>query len=224
MQQSTSSSAVIGWALFLLISIPTSAAAAFLPIVTIWETPNATGGTYTISVDSTQSDYNWYIDAFAVTASSEVTGTTTDRDDWSADLISIAQWDSGQNYEIEGPSGGLFPVFSTGAGGVGTFAEVFGAGPRAAVFWTSYYTANTIGANATSSQFYWLDGVPASTAFVQVTGGPNGTEYLSCPVGVGGSGGECTALETGAIPLPAAAWLFGSGLLGLIGMARRKKA
>jgi hypothetical protein len=27
-----------------------------------------------------------------------------------------------------------------------------------------------------------------------------------------------------AIPLPAAAWLFGSGLLGLVGMARRKKA
>jgi hypothetical protein len=26
-----------------------------------------------------------------------------------------------------------------------------------------------------------------------------------------------------AIPVPAAAWLFGSGLLGLIGVARRKK-
>ena len=27
-----------------------------------------------------------------------------------------------------------------------------------------------------------------------------------------------------AVPVPAAAWLFGSGLLGLIGIARRKKA
>jgi hypothetical protein len=27
-----------------------------------------------------------------------------------------------------------------------------------------------------------------------------------------------------ATPVPAAVWLFGSGLLGLIGMARRKKA
>jgi len=26
-----------------------------------------------------------------------------------------------------------------------------------------------------------------------------------------------------AVPLPAAAWLFGSGLLGLTGMARRKQ-
>ena len=30
--------------------------------------------------------------------------------------------------------------------------------------------------------------------------------------------------DVGAVPVPAAAWLFGSGLLGLIGVARRKKA
>ena len=28
----------------------------------------------------------------------------------------------------------------------------------------------------------------------------------------------------GIIPVPAALWLFGSGLLGLVGIARRKKA
>ena len=37
------------------------------------------------------------------------------------------------------------------------------------------------------------------------------------------SGTEC-AFDTSAVPVPAAVWLFGSGLLGLIGMARRKKA
>ncbi len=31
-------------------------------------------------------------------------------------------------------------------------------------------------------------------------------------------------LNTSPVPLPAAAWLFGSGLLGLMGVARRKKA
>lgn len=30
-------------------------------------------------------------------------------------------------------------------------------------------------------------------------------------------------INVGAVPIPAAAWLFGSGLLGLVGIARRKK-
>lgn len=33
-----------------------------------------------------------------------------------------------------------------------------------------------------------------------------------------------TSFETSAVPVPAATWLFGSGLLGLVGMARRKAA
>jgi len=37
------------------------------------------------------------------------------------------------------------------------------------------------------------------------------------------SGSACT-FDTSAIPIPAAVWLFGSGLIGLVGIARRKKA
>ena len=33
-----------------------------------------------------------------------------------------------------------------------------------------------------------------------------------------------SAYGVSAVPIPAAAWLFGSGLLGLVGIARRKKA
>ncbi len=35
---------------------------------------------------------------------------------------------------------------------------------------------------------------------------------------------ERITLTTSPVPVPAAAWLFGSGLLGLIGIARRKQA
>jgi hypothetical protein len=43
--------------------------------------------------------------------------------------------------------------------------------------------------------------------------------------GVDGSGVGIGGLYTlSAVPVPAAAWLFGSGLLGLIGIARRKKS
>jgi hypothetical protein len=37
-------------------------------------------------------------------------------------------------------------------------------------------------------------------------------------------GGEAKGTLGGVVPIPPAAWLFGSGLLGMIGIARRKKA
>ena len=33
--------------------------------------------------------------------------------------------------------------------------------------------------------------------------------------------GDCSSTSVSAVPVPAAAWLFGSGLIGLVGMARR---
>ena len=38
-----------------------------------------------------------------------------------------------------------------------------------------------------------------------------------------GSGNSLTVLSVSEVPVPAAIWLFGSGLLGLIGISRRKK-
>ena len=39
-----------------------------------------------------------------------------------------------------------------------------------------------------------------------------------------GSNVDTVTVNIGAVPVPAAVWLFGSGLLGLVGMAKRKKA
>jgi hypothetical protein len=39
-----------------------------------------------------------------------------------------------------------------------------------------------------------------------------------------GSGNSMTVTSITTVPVPAAVWLFGSGLLGLVGMARRKAA
>jgi hypothetical protein len=52
--------------------------------------------------------------------------------------------------------------------------------------------------------------------------------YLIVFEGLDGSGGRLSgntlAVDLAPIPIPAAIWLFGSGLLGLVGIARRKKA
>ncbi|PCJ83805.1 MAG: hypothetical protein COA54_14955 [Thiotrichaceae bacterium] len=74
------------------------------------------------------------------------------------------------------------------------------------------------------SHFYW-----SGTEFAPVTGSAWGFQF--------GNGGQSTrnkvndlfawAVQSGdvsAVPVPAAAWLFGSGLLGLVGVARRKSA
>ena len=59
------------------------------------------------------------------------------------------------------------------------------------------------------------------------------TAYVGFTSGTGGDWGNHDILTweyidsyapIGAVPVPAAVWLFGSGLLGLVGMARRKKA
>ena len=42
--------------------------------------------------------------------------------------------------------------------------------------------------------------------------------------GWGGGSMDVTIMDVSAVPVPAAVWLFGSGLLGLIGIARRKAA
>ena len=34
--------------------------------------------------------------------------------------------------------------------------------------------------------------------------------------------GDCSVTSVSAVPVPAAAWLFGSGIIGLVGLARRK--
>jgi hypothetical protein len=60
-----------------------------------------------------------------------------------------------------------------------------------------------------------------NTANGTATSLDNGTGYGTGPIHFGVDGG-LTFAPTAVVPIPAAAWLFGSGLLGLVGMARVK--
>jgi len=51
-----------------------------------------------------------------------------------------------------------------------------------------------------------------------------GSDYCQNVTGICVANGFITELSVSRVPLPAAAWTFGSGLLGLAGMARRKRA
>ena len=52
----------------------------------------------------------------------------------------------------------------------------------------------------------------------------DGIQFNGAKIDPGGHGWAVRAGDVSAVPVPAAVWLFGSGLLGLVGMARRKKA
>ena len=110
-----------------------------------------------------------------------------------------------------GVGGVVFAEFFSELGGGGTSkAEIlFGGGP---IFpntaWTSYATTATTGPDVSG-------GV---TLQLKVDCGAN----PSCASDVYFDNVSVTA-DVSAVPVPAAVWLFGSGLLGLIGVARRKK-
>jgi len=68
--------------------------------------------------------------------------------------------------------------------------------------------------------------VGATAAFLEIVQaignigtGPGGENWLAGEIFI-----DDVYLGVAAVPVPAAVWLFGSGLLGLIGVARRKKA
>ncbi len=78
------------------------------------------------------------------------------------------------------------------------------------------WTGVLVSAGNTGSSWGGLDNMPYSECFRITIRGPGG----SGSGGTGDSGAGCS-MAVSAVPIPAAVWLFASGLLGLAGFARR---
>ena len=74
---------------------------------------------------------------------------------------------------------------------------------------------NLIGGPSSSAQSISINNIAAGNYYALVTGNPTGS-----------SGGSYTVAMAALtpVPVPASVWLFGSGLLGLVGVTRRKAA
>ena len=71
------------------------------------------------------------------------------------------------------------------------------------------------------SSIFFGDYLPTGTGFLGIVADQGQGEFVE----VNFSGSAVFGVDdvrTGAVPIPAAVWLFGSGLIGLIGLARRK--
>ena len=112
---------------------------------------------------------------------------------------------------LTGAGGVIFvELFSELDGGGVSKAEIFGNGPLNPQSGWNHYVWNT-------------------TLGPDVAGGVTLQLKTSCGP-VEGCGVDAyfdrisITTDVSAVPVPAAVWLFGSGLLGLVGVARRKKA
>jgi len=216
---------IIG-SLLLVVSSWAQAATVALPDIYVTKVINTNNdsGTYTITINQPPliGIQPWYLSAWGI-INQGATSVDTDLTGWTGELFDDTMWDTGIIFETDVP----FPAtpifrFATGAGGIGDFTSVFGPGySQAAVFWVSDYFANPVeGLVATSSNFTWDGGTGNSTAFAVISNATSG-EHLACNIGVGGTATLGCAPIVNPVPIPAAVWLFASGLLGLIGVARK---
>jgi hypothetical protein len=145
---------------------------------------------------------------FITTSFSDATGNIATKNagnlqHWSgldADITTINSNAGGGN-SVEGPAAataGVWDLNSTTG-----ISAWYGNGPG---------TSNSIGA---SQKLFFVTGGGTSLAKVAFSN-PNGETATLSAAGVAFTGGSAVT------PLPAAVWLFGSGLLGLTGIARRK--
>jgi len=90
---------------------------------------------------------------------------------------------------------------------------------------TVSYTINQGPAPIAMTTWNYADGVLTDDGIggSPLTGGPFPGFNINLDIGSGNSL-TLTSVTTSVVPIPAAAWLFGSGLIALIGLARRKKA
>lgn len=160
-----------------------------------------------------------------------VTVDVTNRPNSKQDLIGVAGVDTG----------GITPILSTAANyfnpAESSFHDFYSI--NAARFSTGEpvadpapFDVNSILLDFGNQNFFSGEAAVADLSFFErlptdITSLLSGINALTPFVtGVGGSLYDLTNAQVTntVVPIPAAAWLFGSGLLGLVGIARRKKA
>ena len=159
---------------------------------------------------------------FAGAGSNTPTGTTTEGALWNFNYYinidspteTLADYDITIFYDFD-------TAFDNGPAGLGTIDVTSGilGGPNP--------TTTTLVEGSENLLFgYLASGIPGLVNAPAGAFDPNalGEYNFGISVGQSGWGVENVRMDVQVVPVPAAVWLFGSGLLGLIGVARRKKA
>jgi hypothetical protein len=95
--------------------------------------------------------------------------------------------------------------------------------PLATTTWNTTTTCSPPSTCIGNSASGWIPLIPDSIGGSPMPTGPFAGYSINLDLGTPGSM-VLTSIEASPVPIPAAAWLFGSGLIGLLGVARRKAA
>jgi hypothetical protein len=175
----------------------------------------------------TQSDVKWFfsgVDNSGTNAASSVKRFLTS----SANSSQTATNGQLDNYIGSGNAGGIYSVYQSGSNGPSASTKVDGA-PGA---WdtnfgldaTSAYLAS-LGDSVGLFYFARSAGTGATTTAAATTQFGNATGYATVKLAANGDFTYALAgAPVSAVPVPAAAWLFGSGLLSLGAFVRRRTA
>ena len=126
---------------------------------------------------------------------------------WTAQIVTRAEWES-DSFTFTDPNGWTPPAPSSIDWDT-AFPAPFPEGhSKVVAYWLGAGSASPILAGGTSLEGFWTDVNPDG-------------EWPG--IGLDIDGNSIPAFVS-SIPLPPAIWLFGSGLLGLVGMTRNKKA
>jgi hypothetical protein len=167
------------------------------------------GGQYAGGGNATSTNGNSKAPGAAKAVFTSANGTATNANVLTKNLTGLEPFLNGLNSDIVQSTGGLFPLTTaseTSAGSVSVGAESrYG-------FWSNLDFASLGG---TAMQLFGFSG-NGTTGKLQ--------SYILGTATLDASGNLTIAGTPSTVPLPAAVWLFGSGLLGLFGVSRRRTA
>lgn len=160
---------------------------------------------YTVINNSGSDIYAFFI------ANDVATNVGTINNGWNSRTIDAFEWDSAEsNVNFLGAADN--PIYTAD---LGLFADLFTGYEQAIMYTFNVYNQNGLDANP--------DALPIAAGATRA-GFSFTTEILASPfIAIDQSGlivGQGEAVHV--VPVPAAVWLFGSGLMGLVGCARRK--
>jgi len=159
--------------------------------------PIFAGGTPTLDLHLEGRDFTDAVDAAAFTINWDPTVLQ-----YVTTVVANPPWDTAAINDANAAAGVVDFVFLGQS--VGTSSGTFGL---------ATLSFNVVGGDGKYTSISFADS--AFGGFVAPGGVPVSVNYVAGQVGVN--------IPLTPVPVPAAFWLFGSGLLGLVGMARRKK-